>query len=176
LGDTHEWDDQDSSGWTDGHKCRVRELTVKHCWLRLETNMGSTVHITVLALCNAYTWVHTSNIPRNADRVIIIIISSSSSSGSSGVRLSPLGTTATTGLLYQSQMMVIVEQLVEWRLVGETEVLGENLPQRHFVTNHTWPDPSSNPGRCSGKPATNRLSCGAAFADRNFFCFDFLND
>jgi hypothetical protein len=26
-----------------------------------------------------------------------------------------------------------VEQLVEWRLAGETEVLGENLPQRHFV-------------------------------------------
>jgi hypothetical protein len=30
-------------------------------------------------------------------------------------------------------MMVIVEQLVEWRLAGETEVLGENLPQRQFV-------------------------------------------
>jgi hypothetical protein len=30
-------------------------------------------------------------------------------------------------------MRVIVEQLVEWRLVGETEVLGENLPQRHLV-------------------------------------------
>jgi hypothetical protein len=30
-------------------------------------------------------------------------------------------------------MSVIVEQLVEWRLAGETEVLGENLPQRHFV-------------------------------------------
>jgi hypothetical protein len=31
------------------------------------------------------------------------------------------------------QMMEIVEKLVEWRLAGETEVLGENLPQRHFV-------------------------------------------
>jgi hypothetical protein len=30
-------------------------------------------------------------------------------------------------------MMVIVGQLVEWRLAGETEVLGENLSQRHFV-------------------------------------------
>jgi hypothetical protein len=29
--------------------------------------------------------------------------------------------------------MVIVEKLVEWRLAGETEVLGENLLQRHFV-------------------------------------------
>jgi hypothetical protein len=30
-------------------------------------------------------------------------------------------------------MRVTVEQLVEWRLAGETEVLGENLIQRHFV-------------------------------------------
>jgi hypothetical protein len=30
-------------------------------------------------------------------------------------------------------MRVIVVQLVEWRLAGDTEVLGENLPQRHFV-------------------------------------------
>jgi hypothetical protein len=30
-------------------------------------------------------------------------------------------------------MMVIVEQLVKWRLAGETEVLGEILPQGQFV-------------------------------------------
>jgi hypothetical protein len=29
--------------------------------------------------------------------------------------------------------MVIVKKLVEWRLAGETAVLGENLLQRHFV-------------------------------------------
>jgi hypothetical protein len=59
--------------------------------------------------------------------IIIIIIS--------GVGLSPLGTAATSGLLYKPQMIdeMIVEQLVEWILAGETEVLGENLPQRHFV-------------------------------------------
>jgi hypothetical protein len=53
----------------------------------------------------------------------------------SGVRLSPLGAAATTGLLHQPrwQMMVIVEQLVELRFARETEVLTENLPQRHFV-------------------------------------------
>jgi hypothetical protein len=48
-------------------------------------------------------------------------------------------------------------------LAGETEVLGENLPKRHFCPsqNPTWPDPGLNPGRRGGKPTTNRLSCGA---------------
>jgi hypothetical protein len=60
--------------------------------------------------------------------------------------------------------MVIVEKLVEWRLAGKTEVLGENLPQRHFVHHKShMPDPVLNPGLRSGKPATNRLSYGAAY-------------
>jgi hypothetical protein len=52
--------------------------------------------------------------------------------------------------------MVIVEKLVEWRLTGETEVLWENLPQRHFCPsqNLKWLDPVLNPGRRGGKPAT----------------------
>jgi hypothetical protein len=52
---------------------------------------------------------------------------------------------------------------MECRLAGETEVLGENLPQRHFYLsqNPTWQDPGLNPGRRGGKPATNRLSYGA---------------
>jgi hypothetical protein len=50
-------------------------------------------------------------------------------------------------------------------LAGETEVLEENLPQRSFCPsqNPTWPDPGLNPGRRGGKPATNRLSYGAAY-------------
>jgi hypothetical protein len=30
-------------------------------------------------------------------------------------------------------MTMIVEYSLEFKLAGETEVLGENLPQRHFV-------------------------------------------
>jgi hypothetical protein len=64
---------------------------------------------------------------------------------------------------------MIVEQLVEWRWAGETEVLGENLPQRHFV-HHKIPHDqtqSRTSDRRSGKPATNRLSYGAAFVSNN---------
>jgi hypothetical protein len=76
-----------------------------------------------------------------------------------------IGTAAAPGLLYQPQVIVkmIVEKQIECRLAGETEVLGENLPQRHFgpSQNSTWPYPGLNPGRRGGKPATNRLSYGA---------------
>jgi hypothetical protein len=37
------------------------------------------------------------------------------------------------GLLYLPRVIMMMENLVEWILAGETEVLGENLPQRHFV-------------------------------------------
>jgi hypothetical protein len=46
-----------------------------------------------------------------------------------------IGTAATPGLLCQPRVIVkmIVEKQMEWcRLAGEIEVLGENLPQRHF--------------------------------------------
>jgi hypothetical protein len=58
---------------------------------------------------------------------------------------------------------MIVEKQMECGLAGETEVLGENLPHRHFCPsqNPTLPDPGLNPGSRGGKPATNRLSYGA---------------
>jgi hypothetical protein len=69
-----------------------------------------------------------------------------------------IGIAATLGLLCQPRVVVkmIVEKQMECRLTGETEVLGENLSQRHFCPsqNPTLP----NPGRRGDKPATNRLS------------------
>jgi hypothetical protein len=77
-----------------------------------------------------------------------------------------IGAAATPGLLCQPRVIVkmIVEKHMECRLVGDTEVLWENLPQYHFCPpqNPTWPNPGLNPGRRSEKPATNRLSYGAA--------------
>jgi hypothetical protein len=73
---------------------------------------------------------------------------------------------ATPDILCHPRVIVkmIVEKQMECRLAGETEVCGENLPQRHFYPsqNPKWPDPGLNPGRRCGKPATNRLSHGAA--------------
>jgi hypothetical protein len=51
-------------------------------------------------------------------------------------------------------------------LAGETEVFGENLLQRHIV-HHKIPhdDRSLTPDRSGEKPATNRLSYGAAHCE-----------
>jgi hypothetical protein len=61
-----------------------------------------------------------------------------------------IGTAATSGLLCDPRVIVkmIVEKQMECRLAGKTEVLGENLAQRHNCPsqNPTLPDPGLNPG------------------------------
>jgi hypothetical protein len=57
--------------------------------------------------------------------------------------------------------MVIVEKLVEWRLAGKTKVLGENLPQRHFV-NH-----KSHMTRPGCEPGPQRLEVGFMYVFRD---------
>jgi hypothetical protein len=57
-----------------------------------------------------------------------------------------IGTAATPGLLCQPRVIgkMIVEKQMECRLAGETEVLGENLPQRHFCpATPIYSDPQS---------------------------------
>jgi hypothetical protein len=61
------------------------------------------------------------------------------------------------------RVIMMMENLVEWGLAGEPEVLGEKPPSATLsTTNPTWPDPESNPGRRGENPATNRLSYGPA--------------
>jgi hypothetical protein len=57
--------------------------------------------------------------------------------------------------------MAIVEKLVEWRLAGETEVLGENLPHRHFghhKSHMTRPEKNQHTQHSSIKFSPNGLS------------------
>jgi hypothetical protein len=67
------------------------------------------------------------------------------------------------GLLCQPRAIMLMEKLVEC-LAGETEVLGENLPQCRFVPTNPTCCPDANPGLRDGKPATNRLSYGTALS------------
>jgi hypothetical protein len=69
------------------------------------------------------------------------------------VRLSPFGIAATIGLLYQPQ---IIDDGDCGSIGGIKIGRGNGSTRRKPAT-----DPSSNPGRSGGKPATNRLSYGA---------------
>jgi hypothetical protein len=61
------------------------------------------------------------------------------------------GTAATPGLLCQPRviMKMIVESMMECKLAREPEVLGENLPQRHFCPSQ---NPTCPPGFKPGPP------------------------
>jgi hypothetical protein len=61
-----------------------------------------------------------------------------------GVQLGPLATAATNGLLCQPRVILMMEKSVEW-LAGETEVLGENLPQCLFFDHKPHMPPGREP-------------------------------
>jgi hypothetical protein len=72
-------------------------------------------------------------------------------------KLGPLGTSVTSGLLYMPRVIVRMENLVEWRLTGETEVLGENLPQRHFIHHKSHLTRPGQPQRLTASATTRPL-------------------
>jgi hypothetical protein len=81
----------------------------------------------------------------------------------SGARLSPLGTAATTDLLYQPQM-INVDDCGAIGGMKTGKYLEKACPSATLsTTNPTRP----NPGRRSGKPATSRLSYGTAWHSYN---------
>jgi hypothetical protein len=77
-------------------------------------------------------------------------------------KLRQLSTSATSGLLYLPQVIVRMENLVEWRLVGKPKYSEKIRPIATLSTTNPTCDLGSNPGRCGGQPATNRLRYGAA--------------
>jgi hypothetical protein len=56
---------------------------------------------------------------------------------------------------------IIVEKQMECRLEGETEVLGENLPQRHF-----YPSQKSHMTRPGFEPGPPRWEAGNCYTSK----------
>jgi hypothetical protein len=78
---------------------------------------------------------------------ILILFSACSETKSLGARL-------VSSALYKPRMMMSMEQLVEWELVGETEVLGGNLSQRRFSHSKSYKNrPQTEPGSPQWKAA-----------------------
>jgi hypothetical protein len=88
-----------------------------------------------------------------------------------GVRLSPLGTSATNWPIVPAQDDRWWVWSSRWnenwqrkQKYSEKTCPSATLPTR----NHTWPDPGSNSGHRGGKPATNRLSYGKTARKSNY--------
>jgi hypothetical protein len=77
--------------------------------------------------------------------------------------LGPLGTSATEWPIVPAPGDYDDGEFGGMKIGRGNRSTGENLPQFHFFhRKFHLPDPGSNPGRRSGKPAINRLSYGAA--------------
>jgi hypothetical protein len=82
-----------------------------------------------------------------------------------GVRLSPLGTSATVGLLYQPRMIDDAYGAVGGMMIGRGNRSTRRKPAPVPLCPPQIPhDLGSTPGRRGGKPSTNRLCYGTAVA------------
>jgi hypothetical protein len=89
----------------------------------------------------------------------------------SGVRVSPLGTAVTIWPIVPAPedrwwWMWSSRWNANWQ--GKPKYSEKTCPSATLsTTNPTWPDAGSNPGRCAGKPATNRPSYGTVLIGSN---------
>jgi hypothetical protein len=92
------------------------------------------------------------------------------------MRLNPLGTAATVWPTVPAPDDRLWLWSNQWNpnWQGKPRYSEKTFPSAILsTTNSTWPDLSSNPGRCGGKLATNRLSYGTAFPVRYYFKYTF---
>jgi hypothetical protein len=98
-------------------------------------------------------WIFFSNYPFFLIRIV-----------GGGVQMGPLGTSATEWPIVPAPSDNVDGEFwwnEDWQ--GKPKYSGKTCPSATFsTTNPTWPDPGLNPGSRGGKPATNRLSYGAA--------------
>jgi hypothetical protein len=130
-----------------------------------------TIYILVLSgiheeIMNRSNWKNAyliSFLPSTSIRFFVLLFCFLVSLG--GVRLSPLGTSATVGLLYQPRM---IDDDDDYGAVGGMRIGRVNRSTRRkpapmpLCPPQIPHDLGSNPGRRSRKPATNRLSYGTA--------------
>jgi hypothetical protein len=82
-----------------------------------------------------------------------------------GVQLGPLGTATTDCPIVPAPGDYLWWWVIRWNedWQAKKKYSEKTYPSATLsTTNPTWPDPGLNRGRRGGKPATNRLSCGAA--------------
>jgi hypothetical protein len=80
-----------------------------------------------------------------------------------GVQWGPLSTAATNGLLCQPRVVIMMEKLVNDDLQWKPKYSEKTYHSAALSTTNPTCCPDANPGRRSGKPATNRLSYGTAY-------------
>jgi hypothetical protein len=99
-----------------------------------------------------------ANLSQNTFFLILRIVAGGVQTGSTRHRGHLLSYCACPGWLWGWR---IIRWNEDWQ--GKPKYSEKPFPSATLsTTNPTWPDPGSNPGRRGGKPATNRLSHGAA--------------
>jgi hypothetical protein len=65
-----------------------------------------------------------------------------------------------------------INQFVEWELAGETSVLGEYMPQCHFLRHINWPGFESD--HRGGRPGSNYLILFTCWSPEEFYLLGYI--